>query len=174
MKKYLTLLFCSLLTLHCSLSAQQVIYVDVSNNTGIEDGTAAHPFNTIVEGLQLAQNGDSISIIPGNYPEDTLLIEKCVSIAGAGSSSTLVEGTFILSSKLDTLPVMIGNLWCRNVMHSDSGFTRTPLSIIQCSLQVLYDYTPSIQETGRILVKNCTAADSIHIEGASRSLFGTC
>ena len=169
MKKFHILLFSSLLTLHCSLKAQQVIYVDVSNNTGIEDGTLAHPFNTILEGLQLSQDGDSISIVSGNYTEDTLLIEKCVSIAGESPSSTVVEGTFILSSKLDTLPVLISDIWCRNIMHSDSGFTRTPVSIIQCSLQVLYDYTPSIQETGRILVKNCTAADSIHIESASCS-----
>ena len=167
MKKFHILLFSSLLTLHCSLKAQQVIYVDVSNNTGIEDGTLAHPFNTILEGLQLSQNGDSISIMPGSYPEDTLLIEKCVSIAGESPSSTVVEGTFILSSKLDTLPVLIRNLWCRNVNHNDSGYTLTPLIIEDCGLQVLNDYTASVGETGRIRVKNCIATDSIHIASAS-------
>ncbi|MBE0663117.1 MAG: right-handed parallel beta-helix repeat-containing protein [Bacteroidales bacterium] len=160
------LLLCLLFTLHTSL-AQQVIYVDASNNTGIEDGTMAHPFNTILEGLQLSQNGDSISVFPGNYPEDPILIEKCVSIAGESRFSTMVEGRFILSSKLDTLLVLIRNLWCENIMHSDSGYTQTPLSILECGLQVLNDNTPSVSETGRIVLKNSIVTDSIHIESAS-------
>ncbi len=147
--------------------SQQTIYVDASNNTGIEDGTMGHPFNTILEGLQFSQNRDSISIIPGTYPEDTLLIEKCVSIAGESPSSTVVEGTFILSSKLDTLPVLIRILWCENINHSDSGYTQTPLNIMDCGLQVLNDYTPSAGETGWIKVLNCIATDSIHIESAA-------
>lgn len=167
MKTSHILLLCSLFTLHCSLMAQQVIYVDVSNNTGIEDGTMAHPFNTILEGLQLSQNGDSISLFPGSYSEDSILIEKCVSIAGENPSSTVVQGTFILSSKLDILPVLIRNLWCRNVMHSDSGYSLTPLIIEDCGLQVLNDHTAAVGETGRIRVKNCIATDSIHIASAS-------
>jgi len=167
MKTSHILFLCSLLTLHCTLSGQQVIYVDASNNTGIEDGTMTYPFNTILEGLQLSQNGDSISVFPGDYTEDTLLIEKCVSIAGGSPLFTVVDGTFILSSKLDTLPVLIRNLWCRNIMHNDSGYTQTPLTIMDCFLRVLDDYTPSVGETGRIRVKNCIAMDSIHIASAS-------
>jgi hypothetical protein len=146
---------------------QQVIYVDASNNTGIEDGTMAHPFNTILEGLQLSQDRDSISILPGNYPEDSLLIEKCISIAGNNRTSTIVNGTFVLSSKLDTLQVLIHNLWCENVNHNDSGYTLTPLIIEDCGLQVLNDYTASVGETGWLLVRNCLVADSIHIQSAS-------
>ncbi|HPF65796.1 T9SS type A sorting domain-containing protein, partial [Lentimicrobium sp.] len=167
MKTSHILLLCSLFTLHCSLMAQQVIYVDVSNNTGIEDGTMAHPFNTIPEGLQLSQNGDSISVLSGTYTEDPILIEKCVSIAGESRISTMVEGTFILSSKLGTLPVLISNLWCRNVMHSDSGYSETPLIIEDCGLQILNDHTASVGETGRILLKNCVVTDSIHIQSAA-------
>ncbi len=163
---HLSLLCCSLLIIPCSLHAQQVICVDVSNNTGIEDGTPAHPFNTILEGLQLARNGDTVSVFPGNYPEDTLLIEKCVSVTGENPSSTIVQGTFILSSKLDTLPVLIRNLWCRNVMHNDSGSTRTPLTVAECGLQTLVDQTPSVSETGRTRIRNCMITDSIHISNA--------
>lgn len=169
MQKSHILLLCSLLTFYYSLSGQQVIYVDASNTTGIEDGSIAHPFNTILEGLQLSQHGDSISVFSGTYTEDTLLIEKCISIGGGSPLFTVVEGTFILSSKLDTLPVLIRNLWCRNIMHSDSGYTQTPLIIMDCFLRVLDDYTPSVGETGRIRVKNCIVMDSIHISSASCS-----
>lgn len=143
--------------------AQQVIHVDVSNSTGIENGTPAHPFNTILEGLQLSQSGDSVAVSSGTYQEDTLLVEKCVSVSGEGRTATTVEGTFILSSKLDTLPVLIHNLWCRNVLHNDSGYTQTPLVIRDCGLQVLNDHTPSVSETGRILLENSLVTDSIYI-----------
>lgn len=166
MKKLILILQFSFCVFHFSF-AQQTIYIDASNTSGIENGTQANPFNTIVEGLQLSQNGDSVSIFSGNYPEDTLLVEKCVSIAGATAASTLVQGIFILSSKLDTLPVLIRNLWCKNVMHNDSGYSVTPLIIEDCGLQVLNDYTPSVGETGRIRVKNCMVTDSIHIASAS-------
>jgi len=160
-------LLCSLITVHCSLNAQQVIYVDASNNSGVEDGTQDHPFNTIFEGINASQDSDSISVAAGTYPEDTLLIAKCVSIAGAGRTSTIVNGTFVLSSKLDTLPVSISSLWCRNVMHSDSGYTQTPLTIQEAGLQTLTDETPSVYETGRIIIKNNVVADSIHILSAT-------
>ena len=163
---HISLLLLALCPVSCAL-AQQTIYVDASNSTGIENGTPEYPFNTILEGLQISQNGDSISIIPGSYAEDSILIEKCVSISGGSPLSTIVEGTFILSSKLDTLPVLIRNLWCRNVMHSDSGATQTPLIISECGLQTLNDYTPSVEETGRILIETCVVEDSIHIESAS-------
>ncbi|MHC1776096.1 MAG: T9SS type A sorting domain-containing protein [Lentimicrobium sp.] len=166
MKKLILIFHFSFFIFHFSFG-QQTIFVDASNTSGIENGTQANPFNTIVEGLQLSQNGDSITIFSGNYPEDTLLVNKCVSIAGVTAASTLVQGIFILSSKLDTLPVLIRNLWCQNVMHNDSGYSVTPLIIEDCGMQVLNDYTPSVGETGRIRLKNCLVTDSIHIASAS-------
>jgi len=166
MKTIFTIFTALILICVCKLNGQ-TIYVDVSNDTGIEDGTQQHPFNTIIEGLFIAQNGGAISVAPGSYVEDTLLIENCVSITGDNRSSTIVEGTFVLSSKLDTMPVSISNLWCRNVMHSDSGYTRTPLTIQDCGLQTLFDVTPMVYETGRKCIKNNIVTDSIHLSSAS-------
>lgn len=147
--------------------AQQVIYVDIANNTGYEDGTPTHPFNTILEGLQLSLNGDSLAIASGTYAEDTLVVRHCVRIAGKGRASTTLNGSFMLSSKLDTLPVLIKDLWCRNIMHNDSGYTMTPLTIRDCGLKVLDDHTAAVGETGRIRVSGCIVTDSIHIESAT-------
>jgi len=166
MKTTLTILTALILVCVSKLNAQ-TIYVDASNNTGVEDGTQQNPFNTITEGLFVAQNGDAISVALGTYLEDTLLIEHCVSITGDNRSSTIVEGTFVLSSKLDTMPVAISNLWCQNVMHSDSGYTQTPLTIQECGLKTLFDVTPMVYETGRKCIKNNIVTDSIHLSSAS-------
>jgi len=45
------------------------IYVDVSNTGGVEDGSQAHPWNTIQEGINAASNGDEVVVLPGEYVE---------------------------------------------------------------------------------------------------------
>jgi photosystem II stability/assembly factor-like uncharacterized protein len=44
------------------------VYVDKANN-GFEDGSAAHPYNTVQEGIAAAGNGTTISIQAGDYNE---------------------------------------------------------------------------------------------------------
>ena len=46
------------------------IWVDVSNNTGIEDGSAANPYNTIQEGLNNAGPGITVWVRNGTYREN--------------------------------------------------------------------------------------------------------
>src|SRR5262249_36456065 len=53
--------------------ATDVIFVSLFNNTGYEDGTFLHPYNTVGEGNFAAMPGDTISIAPGNYDERPLL-----------------------------------------------------------------------------------------------------
>src|SRR5829696_341792 len=45
------------------------IFVDVDNTTGNEDGSQAHPFNTLSEGIAAAGNGDVVGLAPGVYAE---------------------------------------------------------------------------------------------------------
>ena len=45
------------------------IYVDAGNTTGVEDGTAAHPFNTIQEGLNASGSSDTVIVAFGLYKE---------------------------------------------------------------------------------------------------------
>jgi hypothetical protein len=81
----------------------QIIYVDITNNTGIEDGTQAHPFNTIKEGINAAAPGNQVMIRQGTYvPDDswsgnphTLLLKAGVSLVGEGRDNTIIDGIVV-------------------------------------------------------------------------------
>ena len=45
----------------------RIIYVDDDNNTGIEDGSQAHPFNTIQEGIDVIIDGSTVLVADGTY-----------------------------------------------------------------------------------------------------------
>src|SRR5260221_10063685 len=66
------------------------IYVNASNTSGIEDGTAAHPFNTIQEGLGVAVNGNTVSVAAGTYFERVTL-KNGVRLLGAGAAGTTID-----------------------------------------------------------------------------------
>jgi hypothetical protein len=104
MKKSLSILLMLLLTLPgaCILSAQ-VIHVDIANTTGIEDGTEAHPFNTIRKGINAAAPGNQVMIRKGTYvPDDswsgnphTLLLKAGVSLVGESRDNTIIAGIVV-------------------------------------------------------------------------------
>ncbi len=55
------------------------IFVGLGNTSGWEDGSFAHPYNTVTEGHFAAMPGDTILIGPGNYPE-TLTLSTAVKV----------------------------------------------------------------------------------------------
>ena len=77
--------------------------MDISNNTGNENGTEQHPFNTIKEGINAASPGNQVMIRQGTYiPDDswsgnphTLLLKAGVSLVGEGSENTIIDGIVV-------------------------------------------------------------------------------
>ena len=78
-----------------SARASYDVYVDKDNQTGVEDGTEASPFDTISEGVALAvQNVEAarkIWVAAGEYQEQVEL-EAGVELFGVGSREAIIVG----------------------------------------------------------------------------------
>ncbi len=112
------ILFTIFLVLGMNLSLNaQTLYVDVNNNTGIEDGTEAHPFNTIKEGISAAVPGTLVMIRQGTYIPDefwsgndhTLLLKAGVTLKGETHDNTIISG-IVVDQQSGNLPVGLENL----------------------------------------------------------------
>jgi hypothetical protein len=81
------------------------IFVDVENTTGVEDGTAQHPYNTLKEGIAAASGGDAIGLAPGVYAENFASLTpnyvinglKNFKLLGSGASRTTIRGNHSFS-----------------------------------------------------------------------------
>ena len=51
----------------------ETIWVDVTNTSGVEDGSPAHPYNTVQEGVDAAGDGDEVIVLPGEYVENVTM-----------------------------------------------------------------------------------------------------
>jgi hypothetical protein len=58
----------------------------------LEDGSSAHPFDSIQEAIDVASNGDSISVLAGTYYERINYGGKALGVVGAGSATTIIDG----------------------------------------------------------------------------------
>jgi len=105
---------------------QQTIYVDASNNTGIENGTQEYPFNTIKEGVAASNAGTTVMIKAGTYHPDStwqeyqnaLYLRPGISLLGEGMENTDIQGVIV-----DWDP---GNLSCtlEGISFLEYHFTR--------------------------------------------------
>lgn len=77
----------------CSASSSlkgRTIYVDCTNTEGPWDGTAEHPYQFIVDGVNHAENGDTVYVRTGHYTEH-VVIEKTISLSGEGPNETCMS-----------------------------------------------------------------------------------
>ena len=73
----------------------RTIYVDVSNTTGIEDGSLENPFDTIGEGVDVAIDDDTVQVAPGTYPENIDYYGKNIRIVSSdGPENTIIDGNW--------------------------------------------------------------------------------
>ena len=69
------------------------IYVDDSN-TGTENGSAGNPYNTISEGVNVANAGDTVSVADGTYIEQVYLFQRSdLTISGSGYNTVVSNAT---------------------------------------------------------------------------------
>jgi parallel beta-helix repeat protein len=69
------------------------IYVDDDNTGGPWDGSLAHPYQFIQDGIDNASNGDMILVQDGYYTEN-IVIDKSVSLFGENKTNTIIYGSY--------------------------------------------------------------------------------
>lgn len=75
-------------------SMASVVYIDVANNSGVEDGTQAHPFNTIREGMNSVAEGGTVFVYPGTYAENLDIHRKSLALVSIeGPTVTIIDGS---------------------------------------------------------------------------------
>ena len=79
------------LLLVASTSYAATIYIDATNQ-GPEDGSEAKPFNTIQEGIDAAESGDTVQVAAGIY-EGAIRFKDGITLQGAGAETTKITIT---------------------------------------------------------------------------------
>jgi parallel beta-helix repeat protein len=72
-------------------SLDETYNVDASNTAGPWDGSSSHPWQHITDGLNVAVNGDCITVRPGTYHE-RITISHEISLIGDDRETTIIDG----------------------------------------------------------------------------------
>lgn len=71
-------------------SRANTIYVDDNNTVGPWDGTLDHPYQYIQDGVDNANNGDTVYVFNGNYFENVWIYES-ISLEGENKDATIID-----------------------------------------------------------------------------------
>ena len=61
------------------------VWVDLTNNTGVESGSIGNPFNTVFEGVSAVYQGGTVFIAGGNYDETISVIKPYIMRSSGGT-----------------------------------------------------------------------------------------
>ena len=68
------------------------IFVDATNTSGVEDGSADWPYATIADGLSAAIRGDTVTVAPGIYYGAVTLKDDVRLLSSSGPEVTIIDG----------------------------------------------------------------------------------
>ena len=74
-----------------NLAFGETIYVDGTYTGIISDGTRERPYRTINGGIQNAESGDTIKVLPGVY-EEKVVVDDNLTLSGMGPDTTVIKG----------------------------------------------------------------------------------
>lgn len=87
-------------------AAARTIYVDQSNTSGIEDGTASNPYKNLASAIGISSAGDVVQIAPGAYAE-SITIANGIDIVGSGPDRTHILGAGVSDTITTNYPGLI-------------------------------------------------------------------
>ncbi len=117
------------------------IHVDASY-AGVEDGTFAHPYNTLDEGIGAASRGDTVVVAAGSYSRrGEISVPIAITLLGAGVDQTIIDAMFVVSAPEDTAPVIFKHMAFEAATFQGSVFTSrveyAPIEIDSCDAGVV-------------------------------------
>ena len=72
------------------------IHVDIANTSGVEDGSATNPYNTVNEGIDAASYGDTVQLASGTYQVGFFRYSKPVRITGPEDGIAILSASRLL------------------------------------------------------------------------------
>lgn len=74
-----------------STGGENIVYVDINNTSGKEDGSFNYPFTSITKGVNNAKEGARIIVRPGTYRETEIKMKRGQKLQGSGAVNTIIE-----------------------------------------------------------------------------------
>lgn len=128
MKGLITVIGMIVFILICGLTGGDVIHVDDDNTAGPWDGSEEHPYRTIQDAVNNAEDGDRIIVHEGNYTE-SVSVNVQISIEGTSVNDVIViAGPNGYCMQIQSDGVRVTNMTFRNAT-----------SEVDASVQVLSD-----------------------------------
>ena len=129
------------------LMNRDIIYVDDDNTAGPWDGTQAHPYQYIQDGIDNANAGDTIYVFNGTYTED-VYINKAVDLVGENKESVLVNS----SSSSETIHLKVDHINMSGFSVTNNGQT----------VGILFDGVDNCTITNNIISNNTIGIRMFH------------
>lgn len=152
------------------------IYVDATNNSGLEYGTSASPYAAIQDAINAAADGDVVSVAPGLYYGAIEMKSNVALVSQQGAKNTIIDGmgayfvvnspySLTANSTLDGFTVQNGIylIWASNRVNFWYPSTWTIRnSILKDGATAIQDYPGvTLKMTKTVITNVSTAMDAI-------------
>ena len=151
-----------------------IIYVDDSNTSGIENGSLQYPFNTVTEGIDAAGAGDTVYIFSGAYFIDEtfpIYLKAGITLLGENRDLTVIQDSLALLVTSESEPVFIHNLTFERIKITRSSpgtIPQLPNLIKNCSINE--DVEIAYYGIHRFSIESCSIGGGVGFNIARDSL----